>query len=441
MPWMDDHGGLPDVDGFTQGCKHNMIKQYVINRVTVLGLMLMVGTLTLAMWSIAAEEPKYFVLDSITTDSGLQVELRQRQKDFRLMLNGNSKDMARYRACNDYTISVTNRGNIVRKTVTVTFFLPGNVDVISYDSQTISKPELSSQLVWTLGDITPGQQRTSNVVVQFSYDLQSVLLLFRIRCQEPAEFCYISTPCFLWCEGCRPLLTGKFTKQGIAVGEQTKYVIQVENTTFGKQSFQISSTIPPGLRFITASGSFKVEKDQIVFAPVAEFISGAKVEYEITYQSFQLGTVRNLTTRLGGERQMEGLLVTQSATATAEVEIIGCGSRPGLTYDTEDPVEVGKQTTFVFSPRNEGTAPCTQVRVTCVVADEFEFVQAEPQAYEVQGQRVVFAPIPILLPGDKLVCKVVCKAIKTGSAKTAFILKYAEFSKEIIDEEGTSVYK
>ena len=223
---------------------------------------LVCGIGILAMWSIAAEEPKYFVLDSITTDSGLQVELRQRQKDFELMWRINSKDMARYRACNDYTISVTNRGNIVRKAVTVTFFLPGNVDVVSYDSQTIGKPELPRQLAWTLGDITPGQQRTSNVVVQFSYDLQSVLLLFRIRCQEPTEFCYISAPCFLGCEGCRPLLTGKFTKQGIAVGEQTKYVIQVKNTTFGKQSFQISSTIPPGLRFLAASGSFKIEKDQ-----------------------------------------------------------------------------------------------------------------------------------------------------------------------------------
>ncbi len=116
------------------------------------------------------------------------------------------------------------------------------------------------------------------------------------------------------------------------------------------------------------------------------------------------------------------------------------------SYDTEDPVEVGKQTIYFVETRNEGTSAVTNVQLTNNIPEEMEFVSAAgPTEYEVNGRVVTFKPYASLPPGEKLVYKIVCKAVSLGdakgSAKNRAILKHDEFEHEIIDEEGTSVYE
>jgi uncharacterized repeat protein (TIGR01451 family) len=119
--------------------------------------------------------------------------------------------------------------------------------------------------------------------------------------------------------------------------------------------------------------------------------------------------------------------------------------RPSIhisTYDTEDPVEVGKLTTYVIVARNEGTLPCTNVAITSELPSIVSFVSAKgPTAHKVEKQRVSFEAVPILQPGDKLTFKITGKAMKAGGAKLRTALRYDQLKKEIIDEEGTSLYK
>jgi hypothetical protein len=47
-----------------------------------------------------------------------------------------------------------------------------------------------------------------------------------------------------------------------------------------------------------------------------------------------------------------------------------------------------------------------------------EFVKAEgPGGLKPEGGRVTFDPAPILMPGEKAVWKVTCRALRPGSAK------------------------
>ena len=64
-----------------------------------------------------------------------------------------------------------------------------------------------------------------------------------------------------------------------------------------------------------------------------------------------------------------------------------------------------------------------------------------PTRHSFKNGKVVFAPVPILQPGEKAVFKIVCKAVKTGTARNTATLKYDQFDKPIHDEEGTSLYK
>ena len=114
------------------------------------------------------------------------------------------------------------------------------------------------------------------------------------------------------------------------------------------------------------------------------------------------------------------------------------------TYDTDDPIEVGQQTTYVVTARNEGTSVVTNVTLQNIIPQEMAFVKAEgplDYVFDSSKREVNFESFPILQPGEKLTYKIVCKAVKEGSAKNTAKIRYAEFDKPIIDEEGTSVYK
>ena len=112
------------------------------------------------------------------------------------------------------------------------------------------------------------------------------------------------------------------------------------------------------------------------------------------------------------------------------------------TYDTEDPIPVGGTTTYVIEVMNEGTANATNVIIIDETPDYMQFLTAQsPTKYKVENKIIIFEPVPQLLPGEKVTYRIVCKAIEGGSAKNKASLTYDQFSLELIDEEGTSIYQ
>lgn len=112
------------------------------------------------------------------------------------------------------------------------------------------------------------------------------------------------------------------------------------------------------------------------------------------------------------------------------------------TYDTDDPVEVGKATVYVVDIRNEGTSDVTNLLLVDTIPKEMEFITATgPTTFKREGWTISFAPVAVLPPGEKVTYRFSCKAIAPGSAKNMAEITYDQFERSIIDEEGTSVYK
>ncbi len=128
--------------------------------------------------------------------------------------------------------------------------------------------------------------------------------------------------------------------------------------------------------------------------------------------------------------------------SSASIKITGVPAMHISTYDTEDPVELGKQTIYVIEARNEGTADCTNVKFEDLIPEEMECVSAQgPTNFKAEGRTIRFEPVPKLAPGDKLVFRIVCRATKEGSAKNRAQIAYDQFETPIVNEEGTSCYK
>ncbi len=111
------------------------------------------------------------------------------------------------------------------------------------------------------------------------------------------------------------------------------------------------------------------------------------------------------------------------------------------SYDTEDPVEINKKIAYVVDVRNEGTSNVTDIQLENIVPLRLKFISAEgPTTYTIhQGRKVIFQPVSKLFPGDKLVYKIYCQAVKSGETRNFAIVKYHPFKKFVIDAEMTMV--
>jgi uncharacterized repeat protein (TIGR01451 family) len=224
------------------------------------------------------------------------------------------------------------------------------------------------------------------------------------------------------------------------------YRIVVRNEGEGSaKMIELLGTLSSNLDYVSSKpqGVFKLSKGD---APstgswqLQEILPGEKIEIELTVRAKALGRCRSsvkLFSRATETPQVPPL------EAFADLDIRGVPAMHISTYDTEDPVEVGKTTIYVIEVRNEGTAPCTGIEMTSVVPEGMEFVKADGPgvSWKFEKGQVVFDTVPILTPGQKLVYKIQCKALKPGSAKHRAILKYDQFATSIVDEEGTSLYQ
>lgn len=109
--------------------------------------------------------------------------------------------------------------------------------------------------------------------------------------------------------------------------------------------------------------------------------------------------------------------------------------------DVEDPVEVGKNETYVIEVTNQGTAPDRDIRVVCTLEDAQKFVSGTgTTAVTGEGQRVTMAPVVSLAPKAKATWKVVVSANAAANVRFKVSMTSAELSRPVEETESTNQY-
>lgn len=328
-----------------------------------------------------------------------------------------------------YTLTIKNKGNAPAKKVSVRDKVPQG---LSYKNKSTG-----FALVWDLGTLAPGEEK------KIVYRLQTVRVgtfvnqAFALLDKKAVHKAKFTTKVVA------PALSVKkeASQRFIFLFKPVDFKIVVENKGTGvafdvnvldnlpKELDYVSST-PPGIYKAPANGELASVRWRLGDIP-----AGEKKTITLKLRGKLVGRCQNTV-----KVTSEGKVYEDSAKLT----IKGVSAMHLSSYDTEDPVEVGKQTIYVIDTRNEGTSPCTNVTLVNEIPEEMEFVSATGPTefkFDEEKRAVVFEPYPILQPAAKLVYKIVCRAIKQGDAKNHTILTYDQFEKPIIDEEGTSIYK
>lgn len=110
--------------------------------------------------------------------------------------------------------------------------------------------------------------------------------------------------------------------------------------------------------------------------------------------------------------------------------------------DQNDPVEAGTETTYEVRVINQGTCECTGVQIIAMVPEEMAAREATgPTAHRIQGQQVIFEPLPKVAAHSDVVYRVRVQARQPGDVRFKVQMTGEQLRTAVYEEEATRIYK
>lgn len=112
--------------------------------------------------------------------------------------------------------------------------------------------------------------------------------------------------------------------------------------------------------------------------------------------------------------------------------------------DVDDPVEVGKDTTYIITVTNQGSDHSRNVRVTCALEAGMEYVSSSGPTtgtLGAEGKVVAFEPLPSLAPKAKASWKVGVRALSEGDVRFKVGMTDDRLERPVEETEATHFYE
>lgn len=334
-----------------------------------------------------------------------------------------------------YALTVTNKGKEAFKDVVLRDKIPAGLKFRDRTEGLTMK--------WDLGDLEPGQSRKVTYTVESSkagvFENEAMVYSPKDKLQHRTALkTKVSGPDL------------KIVMEGpgrVFLNKPVSFKISVSNAgDVPVKDVDVTCMLPDSMDYVESAprGVYSLKKGDDsakVTWSSGEVEPGKAAGIEVTVRARKTGPCTLSAKLVCRSREFPALVPLE---AVVNYRVMGIPAMHVSSYDTEDPVEVGQRTVYVIEARNEGTGACTNVRIRSRIPPEMEFVEANGPSeskYDVEAREILFEPVPLLAPGEKLTFKVTCKVIKEGCAKHAATLTYDQFDKPIVFEEGTTCVK
>jgi uncharacterized repeat protein (TIGR01451 family) len=218
------------------------------------------------------------------------------------------------------------------------------------------------------------------------------------------------------------------------IGRSVTYEITVANTGDGlAQNTMVEDTIPPGVASITASEG--------------GVVSGSKVTWQLgTLPPNQYKKVSITYTAPAAGNLLSSATVTaycaSDVSANAQTSVVGVPAILLEVVDVGDPIEVGRQGTYIITATNQGSTAGTDIRIVCQIEDKMKCVSLDGATPgTVEGNTITFAPLPRLDTRTKAIWRVVTRAEKAGDVLFKVSMTTGEFARAVEETESTNLYE
>ncbi len=225
------------------------------------------------------------------------------------------------------------------------------------------------------------------------------------------------------------------TKTGIPVqylNKKAKYVIAVTNlgdTTL--QNVEVADNAAPETSIVTAEGATAVTGTRAVWT-IPQLAPGAEESFEIVLTSRTPGTHKNVVAVTAADLQRQADYDTLwKGYAALLIEVI----------DTEDPLQIDEETTYIIRVTNQGTKEDNNVSIRAEFPEEIGPLTATgDSAGAIDGSVVTFTVIPSLGAKQSATYNIKAKAAKIGDGRVKVYLKSDLIKAPVVEEESTHVY-
>jgi uncharacterized repeat protein (TIGR01451 family) len=213
------------------------------------------------------------------------------------------------------------------------------------------------------------------------------------------------------------------------------YVITVTNAGDASATgVVVTHQVPTGFKFVSASegGKHSVGGGMITWE-VGEIPAGQMRDLKCELLAAGTGDFVHKVSATGTRG------IRSDANIATKVE--GLSAVAMEVTDSDDPVEVGSDTTYDIRIANTGSKDETEIKLVCAIPAQMKFKAARgPGKYEVVGGEVIFDVLPKLPAKTEITYKVTVTAAQKGDARFKATLTAAGLSEPVVKQESTRVY-
>lgn len=316
-------------------------------------------------------------------------------------------------------ITVTNPGNGVAENVHIEALIPSGLEHVR-----------GSRLLMDIGALHPGEVRNIRLpLAAVSGGVQTVQVQTRadLGLAEVA-----STDVLVKAPELITSITGPSLRY---VGRHATYTLAVTNDgTVASENVQLMHKVPDGFKLVDSSADVKYDDNlRLVSWNVGALRSGQTAQVELTFDCNEIGNFTHFV-----RATSEHGVISDSSIFT---DVEGVSVLAMDIQDLEDPVEVGSETVYEIRVRNEGSAPASDVSVSCELPAGITLVDVTgPVDYVAERNLIVFRPIATLGPDSESTFKVHVSSAQAGNMRFRARLSSASIEEPLIEEELTRFY-
>lgn len=216
---------------------------------------------------------------------------------------------------------------------------------------------------------------------------------------------------------------------------QATYTLSVSNPgTAPARNVELMAELPAGFEFVSANNAGHYE-------PTGRTIRWNLEELPIE----EIGTVRlTAVPTEEGEQVLRFSCTAEPGQAVAGEQPIlveGIADISFRVVDADDPIELGGETIYEIQVVNRGSKAASNVIIQAMLPPGMQAVDAEgPERYQIDGSRVIFAPLSRLAPKADTTYRVRVQGLQPGDQRLSVLLQTDDMSAPVTKEESTRVY-
>jgi uncharacterized repeat protein (TIGR01451 family) len=213
------------------------------------------------------------------------------------------------------------------------------------------------------------------------------------------------------------------------------YHVSVDNPgTASAKEVELITKLPRGLQFVSANNMGEYDPgSHSVHWSLAELPANERGTVELAVLPIEVGehTLQIETkARQGLEDHTEARVVVDGIVALM-FEVV----------DVNSPIEVGGETTYEVRVVNQGSKSARNVQVVAIMPQGMRAISGQGESrHAIQGERVIFAPLPQLAPKADAVFRIHAQGLRAGDQRVLVQLTSDEMQKPITKEVSTRVY-